>query len=84
MQSLFGMNYAVSAGFVSIGAEQAELVGSTTLCRTEGCIYAPDEDVAGSIDMVLKQRDSAGFFFILWTGSVVKSSRTSTMVSARQ
>ena len=51
-------------------------MGGVEVYRTEWCIYAPDEDVAGSIDMVLKHRDSAVFF--LWTGSVVKNSRTST------
>ncbi|CAE7418394.1 unnamed protein product [Symbiodinium necroappetens] len=44
-------------------------MGDVEVYRTEWCIYAPDEDVAGSIDMVLKRRDSAVFYLVDWKRS---------------
>ena len=43
--------------------------GRCEVYRTEWCIYAPDEDVAGSIDMVLNRRDSAVFYLVDWKRS---------------
>ena len=37
--------------------------------RTEWCIYAPEEDVAGSIDLVLKSRTGNDFFIVDWKRS---------------
>ena len=37
--------------------------------RTERCIYAPEEDVAGSIDLVLKSRTGNDFFIVDWKRS---------------
>ncbi|CAE7390472.1 unnamed protein product [Symbiodinium microadriaticum] len=44
-------------------------MGDIEAYRTEWCIYAPNEDVAGSIDMVLKRRDSPVFYLVDWKRS---------------
>ena len=44
-------------------------MGNVEVYRTEWCIYAPDEDIAGSIDLVLKEKDSNVFHLIDWKRS---------------
>ena len=37
--------------------------------RTEWCIYAPEEDLAGSVDLVLKEKDKNVFHIVDWKRS---------------
>ncbi|CAE7836607.1 unnamed protein product [Symbiodinium sp. CCMP2592] len=42
---------------------------SVEVYRTEWCIYAVDEDVAGSIDLVLKEKDEDIYYLVDWKRS---------------
>ena len=44
-------------------------MGSVEVYRTEWCIYAVDEDVAGSIDLVLKKTDADVYYLVDWKRS---------------
>ena len=56
-------------GELNAAIRALQKMGNVEVFRTEWCVHAPEEDLAGSIDVVLKIKDSSEFILLDWKRS---------------